>query len=103
MTSEALKPLVYRAIALLFKLCDRSSLINHESYDHCKPFQLCSSRRYAQSLVLGAYTHSFDPTNDYILTTAKTGWKVLAEFWDTPSAELYEDWQKIIESYAKSN
>ena len=54
-------------------------------------------------LVLVAYTHSFNPTNDYILTTSKTGWKVLAEFLDTPSAELYEDWQKIIESYSKSD
>ena len=51
--------------------------------------------------MLGAYSHSFDPTNDYVLTTAKTGWKTLAEFWDTPSAELYENWEKIINSYEK--
>ena len=52
---------------------------------------------------MGAYSHSFDPKNDYVLTTAKTGWKVLSEFWDTPSAKLYEDWEKIIKSYAKSD
>lgn len=63
----------------------------------------CDFYRYTQSLVLGAYSHSFDPKNDYVLTTAKTGWKVLSEFWDTPSAKLYEDWEKIIKSYAKSD
>jgi len=57
--------------------------------------------RYVQSLVLGAYSHSFDPKNDYVLTTAKTGWKVLAEFWDAPSAELYKNWEKITKSYSK--
>ena len=63
----------------------------------------CNSNRYTQSLVLGAYSHSFDPKNDYVLTTAKTGWKVLGEFWDTPSTKLYENWEKIIKSYEKSD
>lgn len=62
---------------------------------------VCDSDRYVQSLVLGAYSHSFDPKNDYVLTTAKTGWKVLAEFWDAPSAELYKNWEKITKSYSK--
>jgi hypothetical protein len=41
-----------------------------------KSSQLC---RYAQSLTMGAYTHSQDPSNDYVLTTSKTGWTKLAQ------------------------
>ena len=37
--------------------------------------QVCVAARYVQSLVLGAYTNQQDPSNDYVLITAKTGWK----------------------------
>jgi hydroxylysine kinase len=56
--------------------------------------------RYAQSLTLGAYAYSKDPGNEYLLTTAKNGWKNLTEFWDIPPEELYTEWRKIISSYA---
>ena len=31
--------------------------------------RLCAAARYAQSLVMGAYSHQQDPTNDYLLGT----------------------------------
>ncbi|XP_074647687.1 hydroxylysine kinase-like [Tubulanus polymorphus] len=35
--------------------------------------------RYAQSLVMGAHAYSRDPSNDYVLVTARRGWIQLAE------------------------
>ena len=32
--------------------------------------RLCAAARYAQSLVMGAYSHQQDPTNDYLLGTS---------------------------------
>merc|ERR1719150_218737 len=42
--------------------------------------RLCVAARYAQSLVMGAYSHQQDPTNDYVMITAATGWKNLTNF-----------------------
>ena len=42
--------------------------------------RLCAAARYAQSLVMGAYSHQQDPTNDYLLVTASTGWTNLTNF-----------------------
>ena len=33
----------------------------------------CVCARFVQSLVLGAYTYSLDPNNDYVLRTATNG------------------------------
>jgi len=55
--------------------------------------------RYAQSLTMGAYTFEQDHSNTYVLTTAKTGWTKLTEFWKMPKKELYEKWEEIIASY----
>ena len=63
--------------------------------------KLCVAARYAQSLVMGAYSHQQDPTNDYLLTTAQNGWKILSEFWSVPQAELYAKWNEIVKSYQK--
>jgi len=30
-----------------------------------------------QSVTMGAYSHGKDPTNEYLLLTAKTGWEAL--------------------------
>lgn len=54
--------------------------------------------RLTQSLVLGAYNHSLDPTNQYVLTTARTGWRVLHALWDTPEDVVEELWRGIEES-----
>lgn len=64
-----------------------------------KLLRLCVAARYAQSLVMGAYSHQQDPTNDYLLVTAQTGWKNLSNFWNLEQKELYEKWEKIQASY----
>ncbi|KAK7108230.1 hydroxylysine kinase-like [Littorina saxatilis] len=57
--------------------------------------------RLVQSLVLGAYNHSLDPTNEYLLTTAQRGWHVLHALWDTPADSLHQMWANIQQSYDK--
>jgi len=52
--------------------------------------------RYAQSLVMGAYSYSQDPGNEYLLITAHTGWSTLAAFWATEPAALYRAWDATI-------
>lgn len=41
--------------------------------------KLCVCARLCQSLVLGLYTHQLDQTNQYLLTTQETGWKLLKD------------------------
>ena len=55
--------------------------------------------RFAQSLVMGAYTHSLVPDNEYLLVTAVRGWDILQRFWATPKAAIYKRWKEIIDSY----
>lgn len=64
--------------------------------------RICVASRYAQSLVMGAYSYSQDPGNDYLLITSKTGWDILTSFWSTPLEALYADWDEIIKSYHSS-
>merc|ERR1719400_1907273 len=54
--------------------------------------------RYAQSLVMGAYSYSQDPGNEYLLITAHTGWQTLAAFWAVDQKTLYKDWDATITS-----
>ena len=55
--------------------------------------------RYAQSLTLGAYSYEQQPGNEYLLITAKNGWKILKEFWDLGKDDLYKEWLQIVDSY----
>ncbi|KAK7108228.1 hydroxylysine kinase-like [Littorina saxatilis] len=55
--------------------------------------------RLVQSLVIGAYSYSLYPNNEYLLTTAHRGWHVLHALWDTPADSLYQMWANIQESY----
>ena len=64
-----------------------------------KILRLMVAARYAQSLVMGAYTYMQDPSNDYVLITAKNGWTQLKNFWNLPEKDLYEKWDKIKKSY----
>jgi len=64
-----------------------------------KLLRTCVAARYAQSLVMGAYSYSQDPGNEYLLITAKTGWKTLSDFWSLDQAELYKEWDNIISMY----
>lgn len=62
-------------------------------------FQECVAARFAQSLVLGAYSHQNDPDNEYLLITAAKGWKILQDFWNTPKNEVIARWKEIVHSY----
>ena len=57
--------------------------------------------RYAQSLVMGAYTYMQDPSNDYVLITAKNGWTQLKNFWNLSQSDLYAKWDQIQKLYTK--
>ena len=37
--------------------------------------------------------------DEYVLITAKTGWKTLAEFWQMPPDELNKIWTEIVHTY----
>lgn len=63
--------------------------------------RMCVAARYAQSLVMGAYSYQQDPGNEYLLVTAATGWKNLTSFWNLPKQQLYKAWQDIVDSYNK--
>jgi len=64
-----------------------------------KLIRTCVAARYAQSLVMGAYSYAQDPGNEYLLITAKTGWKTLADFWSVEQNQLYKQWDTIISTY----
>jgi len=68
-----------------------------------KLIRTCVASRYAQSLVMGAYSYSQDPGNEYLLITSKTGWQTLSHYWSLSCDELYKMWDDIIESYDNGN
>lgn len=55
--------------------------------------------RLCQSLVMGMYTHSLDPKNDYLLLTQNAGWKILEELWKMKDAEALEIWKNKADQY----
>ncbi|CAD7000311.1 unnamed protein product [Ceratitis capitata] len=59
----------------------------------------CVAARLAQSLVMGAYTHSLDPSNEYVLVTQEEGWKMIEELWRNRFAEIDELWQTTADKY----
>lgn len=61
--------------------------------------KLCVAARLCQSLVLGAYSHSQDPANDYVLTTQAAGWAVLTQLWAEPDDQLIELWKTTADKY----
>ncbi|XP_034935861.1 hydroxylysine kinase [Chelonus insularis] len=48
--------------------------------------------RICQSLILGIYTHSNEPQNDYLLVTQKPGWKILRKLWYMEDDEVAIAW-----------
>ncbi|KAG0724729.1 Hydroxylysine kinase [Chionoecetes opilio] len=59
----------------------------------------CIAARFAQSLVLGAYSYVQDPGNQYLLVTATRGWAVLDTFWHTPKEQLISQWRNTLKGY----
>jgi len=71
----------------------------HLPHEERKLIRVCVAARYAQSLSMGAYSYKQDPGNEYLLITAKTGWKTLSSFWQLSQRELYAGWDKVLEDY----
>ena len=61
----------------------------------------CVCARFVQSLVLGAYTYSLDPNNDYVLGTTTNGWSLLSRLYSTPKNEICDMWNDIRNDYLK--
>ncbi|KAH9489370.1 hypothetical protein Btru_056481 [Bulinus truncatus] len=62
-------------------------------------FRTCVAARMVQSLVMGAYTHHMDPSNDYVLTTSRYGWQALSTFWSADKKESEARWDHIVETF----
>eukprot|EP00118_Oscarella_pearsei_P027188 m.1060 g.1060 ORF g.1060 m.1060 type:complete len:364 (+) comp5618_c0_seq1:2-1093(+) len=52
--------------------------------------------RMAQSCVLGAYSYSLQPENEYLLVHAAPAWKTMEQLWTLPKEEVEENWKKLI-------
>ncbi|GFS00382.1 hydroxylysine kinase [Elysia marginata] len=61
--------------------------------------RICIAGRMVMSLVYGAYTYHLDPTNEYVLETAKFGWQALTEFWQADAQKSEDRWNEIIKQY----
>ena len=61
--------------------------------------RLCVAARYAQSLIMGAYSHSLEAGNEYLLTTTARGWPRLQQIWRTSDEELLRNWRNVIATY----
>lgn len=59
----------------------------------------CVAARLAQSLVLGTYTHSLDPSNEYVLVTQEQGWKLIEELWRCQFEHIDEIWKISADKY----
>ena len=60
----------------------------------------CVTARLAQSLTMSAYTHSVDPTNDYVLKSATRGWTLLRRIReDTSPEQLKARLHTVLASY----
>ncbi|XP_022214801.2 hydroxylysine kinase [Drosophila obscura] len=59
----------------------------------------CVAARLVQSLVMGLYTHSLHPTNDYLLSTQQDGWKLLETLWRESFESVDELWSTTGHQY----
>merc|ERR1712168_1482925 len=59
----------------------------------------CVAARFAQSMVMGAYSYAINPSNEYLLLTQKTGWSILDTFQKENSESMITRWRSIISEY----
>ena len=78
-----------------------SSLSLNQSEQQC--FHTLVAARMVMSLAYGAHYSALDPSNVYLLETAKTGWNALLDFWETPKHELEQKWKEIVDTYTPSS
>lgn len=61
--------------------------------------QLCVAARLCQSLVLGVYSATMDPSNEYILSSQKNGWCLLEDIWSHEDVDKL--WAETEDDYLK--
>lgn len=66
--------------------------INPISSSDLGHIKYCVAARLVQSLVMGLYTHTLHPTNDYLLVTQEQGWTLLQTLWRDSLKEVEELW-----------
>ncbi|XP_017094518.2 hydroxylysine kinase [Drosophila bipectinata] len=66
--------------------------INPISSSDLGHLKYCVAARLVQSLVMGLYTHTLHPTNDYLLVTQEQGWTLLQTLWRDSLTEVDELW-----------
>ncbi|XP_030384593.1 hydroxylysine kinase [Scaptodrosophila lebanonensis] len=59
----------------------------------------CVAARLAQSLVMGAYTHTLHPSNDYVLVTQEQGWRLIEQLWREKFDTIDELWETTGHQY----
>lgn len=59
----------------------------------------CIAARLAQSLVMGSYTHSLDPSNEYVLVTQEEGWILIEQLWRHRFEDIDEIWKTAADKY----
>lgn len=66
--------------------------VRHLSEKEKSIIKICVCARLCQSLVLGLYSYKNDPKNEYILSTQKSGWKLLNQLWSMSDDETSQIW-----------
>ena len=70
--------------------------INPLSDEELQLLHVLVGSRFCQSLVFGAYTSKYlDPDNEYLLETAKNGWKNFEAFWKLTNEEVLRIWLEM--------
>ena len=73
-------------------------LVNPLTKEELELLHCLVAARFCQSLVFGAYSNKYlDPDNEYLLETARKGWKNFEAFWKLPKEEVLKTWLEISE------
>ncbi|XP_055837835.1 hydroxylysine kinase [Episyrphus balteatus] len=109
-------PIIFEiGIAMTYMILQAKSLVAGgvflAGYDTNKPLKpeekkflkYCVAARLAQSLTMGAYTHSLHPSNDYVLVTQEDGWKLIEDLWVHNFEGIDEIWADAADNYLKQS
>ncbi|GIX80265.1 hypothetical protein CDAR_610461 [Caerostris darwini] len=61
--------------------------------------KMCIECRLCQSLILCAHSYRTDPSNEYLMSSAKAGWTRLEQICSTSNEDLLSKWKEIQQSY----
>lgn len=105
-------PLIFEiGIALTYMILQANDLANGgiflSGYTSLNPIEnselallkYCVTARFVQSLVMGLYTHTLHPTNEYLLVTQEKGWKLLQKLWRESFDDIDELWASTGHQY----